>query len=122
MCPNQHYNYDRVSGRVQFGAKSGPPRYLSDNEEKELSNFLVGCAKIGYARSRKQVIALVRAIIAKKRGKKPEEVSVTTGWWTSFRRCHPDLTLRTASKLAYCRSVASNPEVMKNYFDLLEEL
>ncbi len=46
--------YDRVTGRVQFGAKSGPPRYLSDNEEKELSNFLVGCAKIGYARSRKQ--------------------------------------------------------------------
>ena len=112
--------YDRVSGRVEFGAKSGPPRYLSDREEKELTNFLIGCARIGYARSRKQVLALVSSIIAKKKGKNPEEVTVTTGWWASFRRRHSELTLRTASKLAYCRSIASDPEIFQNYFDLLE--
>ena len=85
--------YDRVSGRVAFGAKSGPPRYLTDGEEKELSNFLVGCSRIGYARSRKQVISLVGGIVAKKTGRKPEEVTITTGWWNSFKKRHPQLTL-----------------------------
>ena len=68
----------RVSVRVAFGAKSGPPRYLTDGEEKELSNFLVGCSRIGYARSRKQVISLVGGIVAKKTGRKLEEVTITT--------------------------------------------
>jgi len=52
--------HDRVSGRVQHGAASGPPRYLSDEEEKELAEFLRNCAKVGYARTRLQVMALVR--------------------------------------------------------------
>lgn len=85
--------YDRVSGRVAFGTKSGPPWYLTDGEEKELTNFLVGCTRIGYARSRKQVISLVRGIVAKKTGKKLEEVTITTGWWNSFKKRHPQLTL-----------------------------
>ena len=33
--------YDRVSGKVQFGAKSGSTRYLNDQEESELVNFLL---------------------------------------------------------------------------------
>ena len=31
--------YDRVSGCIASGARSGPPRYLNDQEEKELANF-----------------------------------------------------------------------------------
>ena len=94
---------------------------MTDGEEKELSNFLVGCSRIGYARSRKQVISLVGGIVAKKTGRKPGEVTITTGWWNSFKKHHPQLTLRTASCLAYSRAVANDPEVIENYFDLLEE-
>ena len=50
--------HDRVSGRVQAGECSGPSKYLSDEEEQELEEFLTVCASIGYARSRMQVIAL----------------------------------------------------------------
>ena len=71
--------YDRISGRIAFGAKSGPPRHLTDREEKELTNFPVDCSRIGYTRSRKQVVSLVRGIVAKKTGKKLVEVTVTTG-------------------------------------------
>ena len=43
---------DRVSGRVPFGAKSGPPSYsLTEEEEDELDSFLTSCASLGYARS-----------------------------------------------------------------------
>ena len=42
-------------------------------------------------------------------------------WWNSFKKRHPQLTLRTASRLAYSRAVTNDPEVIENYFDLLEE-
>ena len=53
--------YDRMTGRVT-GNKPGPPPFLSDRQEDELAPFLEGCASIGYARSKKQVIALVQRV------------------------------------------------------------
>jgi len=82
-----------VSGCISSGARSGPPHYLSDQEEKEPVNILIGCSKIGFAKSRKEVFAIVQSLAAKKQGKNPEEVLVTTGWWNSFRKCHPQLTV-----------------------------
>ena len=107
--------FDRVNGQVQFGAHSGPAHYLSDQEEKEMVRFLIGCARVGFARTRKH---LVRAALAIKRGK---EVHFTMGWWNSFCIRHPQLTVRSASRLAYNRAVAQDPEVINRYFDLLEE-
>ena len=59
-----------------MGAVGGPPKYLSDVEEFELVNILIGCSKVGYSRSRKQVIALVQHIV----DKKGKQVMVTHGW------------------------------------------
>ena len=113
--------WDRVSGNVSFGAHSGPPRYLNDIEEEELVTFLVGSAKIGFTRTKEQVLCIVRAALAKKRQCEVEDVNVTTGWWGSFVKRHPKLLLRCGSKLAYCRAIAANPDVINRYFDLLEE-
>ena len=44
--------HDRISGRVAHGTKSGPPPYLSPNEEKEFSIFIEQTAKVGYGKSR----------------------------------------------------------------------
>ena len=46
---------------------------------------------------------------------------MTTGWWNSFRKRHPQLTVRVASRLSYVRAVAHDPEIFQGYFDLLEE-
>ena len=54
--------HDRISGRVQVGGHSGPSKYLSDEEEDELEEFLVGAAAVEYARSRQQVIQLVQDV------------------------------------------------------------
>ena len=43
-----------------------------------------------------------------------------SGWLESFRRRHPQLTLRTAAPVSYARAVASDPAVISNYYDLLE--
>ena len=40
--------------------------YLSKEEEKELINFITTCSKMGYGKTRKEVLALVEAAIEKK--------------------------------------------------------
>ena len=40
--------HDRIMGKVLFGSHSGPRRFLSEKEEKELVVFLTHCATIGY--------------------------------------------------------------------------
>ncbi len=108
--------HDRVSGKVQVGANSGPPRYLTDDEERELADFLTNCAKIGYARTRIQVLAIVQQAVKTKW----LEVKVTNGWRESFKRRHPDIKLRTPETLSYARMVSSSPSILDRYYDLLE--
>ena len=109
---------DRVSGRVPFGKKSGPSKFLSDEEEFELVNFICGCAAVGYAKSKQQIIALVRNIVS---SKGMEGAIVTDGWWTSFKKRHGQLTVRAAEPLSYFRAVSTSPQIISRYFDLLEQ-
>lgn len=60
-----------------LGGQSGPQKYLSDEEEAELEGFLVGCASVGFARSRQQVIELVQEVVNR-------NARVSHGWWESF--------------------------------------
>ena len=105
--------HDPVSGRVVVGGQCGQEKYLADEEEDELEAFLVGCASIGFAKSRSQVIEIVQQVMSRK----GRHVPVTHGWWESFL----NLSLRTASPLSYVRMVGSNPEIIFRYFDLLDQ-
>ena len=68
---------DRVTGRVSEGSHSGASRYLTDEEEAELVHFLVGSASVGYAKTKKDVLAIVSLIIEAKGGAK---CTVSYGW------------------------------------------
>ena len=98
---------DRITGKVIDGTKSGPSKYLLDSEEKELAKFLIGCAKIGFAKSRMEVLAIVRQTLAKKRGVPIEDVTITSGWWSSFKNRHPQLTLCTATPVSSSKGYAA---------------
>ncbi|KAF3978760.1 MAG: hypothetical protein HFP77_00250, partial [Methylococcales symbiont of Iophon sp. n. MRB-2018] len=108
---------DRVSGKVKFGSHSGPERYLTDHEEEELFNFISECAKMGYAKTKLEILAIVKEIVSSK-GK---DVHVSSGWWESFKHRHPQLTLRTVEKLSYVRFVMTDESIITRYFDLLEQ-
>ena len=54
--------FDRVSGRVTHGVKPGPRPYLSPNEEKELGAFLKDCSKIGYGKTRRDVLSIAQSV------------------------------------------------------------
>ena len=51
---------DRLAGRVKHGKKSGPVPFLTPQEEEQLATFLVNCSKIGYPKTRVEVIGIVR--------------------------------------------------------------
>lgn len=108
---------DRVSGRVIPGSTSGPEKYLTTKEENELVKFLIRSAAIGYGKSRKEVIALVQSVLYTKGITKV----VSNGWWESFCRRHPNLSLHAAAPLSMARAKASDPEMVSRYFDILEQ-
>ena len=108
---------DRISGRTLHGAKSGRPKYLTDEEEDILVKFLLKCAAIGYPRSRNEVIAMVQRLCDSRN----MSVHVTHGWWERFCFRHPEISLRTTSALSYARAKGQNEEALSNYFDVLEE-
>ena len=41
-------------------------------------------------------------------------------WWSNFRKRHPELTLRKVDKLDRSRAECLDPEVVKEYFELLK--
>ncbi len=47
---------DRLAGRVEHGARSGPTPYLSGVEEDELQKFLFTCSDIGVPKTRVEVM------------------------------------------------------------------
>ena len=69
---------DRITGRVVHGTKSGPKPYLTQQEEKELVDFLVRCSEMGYGKMRGEVHKIVEAI-AKKKELKLKSVSRVGG-------------------------------------------
>ena len=110
---------DRVHGKVTHGAKPGPKPYLAPAEEKELSLFIVDVAKAGYGKTRQQIKAIAENVANEKgtiRSKK-----VTDGWFKRFMDRHPKLSLRKGDATANVRMECLNPDMMKQYFDLLKD-
>ena len=69
--------HDWVCGRHLPGLKSGPEKYLTEEEGRELEEFLIGCASVGFAKSRSQVLELVQELLRRK----GRNVTVSHGWW-----------------------------------------
>ena len=107
--------HDHVSGKVRFGARSGPVPYLNIEEEEELASFLIHTARIGFPHTKKQVFAIVEQILCAR----AISASVTNGWWERYLQRHPQLTLKSAVSLGLARAKASDPEVFCRYFDML---
>ena len=111
---------DRISGRVVHGTKPGPGPYLSSTEEAELSSFLQSCSKVGYRRTRTDVMGIARSVAAEKGILKGSKV--TQGWWRRFCERQPYLSLRRGDVTAHVRMDAVNSETLTQYFTLLRDV
>ena len=110
---------DRLSGRVKHGTNPGPAPYLTREEEAELASFLIESSSMGYGKTRREVIDIVKRTVAKK-GRDIKNFN-GEGWWSRFMDRHPKLSLRTADPLSRVRKNAVTEDNMKRYFDLLEK-
>ena len=106
--------FDRVSGRVIHGVKPGPRPYLSPREEGTLRHFLKHCAKLGYGKTRKDVLAIAESTAIDNGLLKSSRI--TEGWWRHFLECQSDLSLRQGDSTAHVRMDAVNKETMDQYF------
>ena len=109
--------HNHVSGKVDPFSKPVPKPYLSPKEEDELVVFLLKCARMGYSKSRNQVLAIVQNIV----NAKDLNVEISSGWWSRFKKRHPNLTLRTSAPLSIQRLRAQDPDMLSSYFNELEK-
>ncbi len=109
---------DRLAGRVEHGARSGPTPYLSGVEEDELQKFLFTCSDIGVPKTRVEVMDIVRKAVIKKRG--TDAGFSGEGWWHRFVERHPKVSLRKGDALAISRATAITASNMQQYYSLLK--
>ena len=114
---------DRIRGRVRHGTKPGPSTILSLDEEKALTSYLVYMAQRGFPLTRTMVKAFAWAIA--KRSGNGDRFSTENGpgehWWQNFKKQHPKLSLRQTDSLDHSRAEALNPQIVQEYFKLLEK-
>ena len=111
--------YDRVSGGVVHGVKPGPEPYLSQTEKKELGGYLKHCAKVGYGKTRRDVLCIVESAVNE--SGKLRSGHVSDGWWRRFKEHQGDLSLRQGDSTAHVQMDAMNQETIDHYFMLLRE-
>ena len=115
---------DHLSGRIVHGVKPRLTPYLITQEEKELAEHLVLSAKVGYGKTRRDVMNLVETYVNCLRSKEQnqKEVTVSNGWWFKFKIRNPSPSLRRGDITAGVRMDAVNSDNINEYFDLLERV
>ena len=79
--------------------------------------FLVNCARIGFPRSRSEVIRIVQQVC----DRWGVTCVVSHGWWERFCQRHPSICLRIPTTLSHVQVKGASPEAIGAYFDTLEE-
>ena len=83
---------------------------LTDSDETDLIAF------IGFPFSRLQVLALVERMLTRQNAQ-----TVTHGWWASFCRCYPEISLNTSSNLSAAKAKAASKDAIVEYFRTLQD-
>ena len=109
---------DRISGRVIHGTNTGRKPYLSLEEEKELVEFLLKCSKMGYGKTRGEVMKIVEATMQQKGMK---NCRISPGWWSAFYKRWPQISLRKGDSFPIAREKMTTHGVLESYFNMLEE-
>ena len=105
---------DRVAGRVKQGSKSGRKPYLTSDEEMELVNYINTCFKIGYPKTRIDIMGIVFKTLQERKNEPIDDFN-GKGWWLRFMERWPKLALRKGDALAQPRAKAANASNIVQY-------
>jgi len=95
----------------------GKKPYLTEEEEKELVSYVTNCAKMGYGKTRQDLMKVVKGYMNSKSHK--ISTGSTNGW---FIKRWPELRLLKGDSFAVVREQASSCEVYESYFNLLNDV
>ena len=114
---------DRINGRVAHGTKPGANTVLTVEEEKALCTYLIYMAERGFPLTRTMVMAFAWAIAIRsgKAHRFNPDLGPGNHWWCNFRQHHPEITLRKVDKLDRSRAECLDPNVVREYFELLRK-
>ena len=103
----------RLKGRQTHGAGHCKMQVLSEYEEKSVVRWCERLDEWGHPARLAVVKSIAEAIIARREKNR----SLGKHWITSFRSRHPDIAAKLSSRLDRQRALASNPSVIKDYFN-----
>ena len=90
------------------------------NEEKELSEYLITSAKVGFGKTRRQIKDIAESVAKEKGMLKGERIS--NGWWRRFLERNPTISLRSGDSTAQVQMQAINCDNVEQYYDLLKDV
>ncbi|XP_071138373.1 uncharacterized protein [Mytilus edulis] len=108
---------DKVNGRTEIAARSGPKPVLSTTEEARIVEWCLEMAKIGYPRTRFELLHIVKKILDDDgRQTKFRDNLPGKDWYFSFKSRHPEISERTPNDLGKERAMVS-PFKIKKWFE-----
>ena len=113
--------HDRVQGKYNGNTKSGAKPVLTEAEEKRLADWIILMSKIGYGRTRKELVLTVKRILDDDGRPNPfKNNKPGKDWLKGFFKRHPQLSIRTTLQLGKERAIIS-PEKVTKWFQDLDE-
>lgn len=106
----------KVNQKTEVGCKSGPSTVLTRDEESTLVDWLVHMAKVGFGRTRNELLDTVKVILQTDGRPNPfKENRPGKDWYYAFVKRHPELGERTPQQLAKERAVIT-PQKVERWF------
>ena len=106
--------YDYATGKVEFGSKPGPSSILTAAEEQMIVEYAIEMSRIGYGRTREQILEIVKKVIDKDERPNPfKHNKPGSKWWKLFKNRHPELVSRVPEPLQLARAKCCTPEAIQ---------
>lgn len=107
--------------RGKKSSSFGRSTIIPVEEERKLADGLRTLGKWGWGLTRKEVLEVVGRYVTEKKMKTPFKNNVPgEDWFLGFKKRHR-LSLKKPQSLEFARKKATDPFVIQNYFDLLEQ-
>ena len=110
-----------VNSEIPVNAHVGRKTALSPIYETELAECIKLMAEWGYGFNSEEVRDIVQEFVREMHLETPfTDDRPGDGWMEGFKRRHPDIVSRKTEHLSKCREAAEDPEVIQQWFELLD--
>ena len=115
---------DIISGKNKIGSRVGRKPVFKPHEEKELVEWLKKMSRLGFGRTKKQVVETVQNILDKQGRTVPVFKNNKPGddWWKHFLRRNPEIRMKKPEKLERFRAKSCSEKGLRGWYDHYEKV